>query len=40
MNTNNQSPFSTPNDLFDNKKNNCRLLAVIVIIVILLILFI
>lgn len=41
MTTNNQSPFPTPNDLYDGQsRNNCKLLAVIVIIVILFILFI
>ena len=42
MTNNNQtpSPFSTPNDLYDNHSNNCKLLLVIIIIIILLILFI
>lgn len=42
MITNNQtpSPFSTPNDLYENQSNNCKLLLVIIIIIILLILFI
>ena len=40
MTPNNQTPFSTPNDLYENQTNNCRLLLVIIIVIIILIIFI
>lgn len=40
MNTNNPTPFSAPNDMYENQNSNCRLLAFIIIVVVLLIIFI